>query len=81
MGPLPESSDKSPLTSFHGSPKTMIQMRVRDKFVKVNDLPWKVYEQMELDVFPSSICLTHDLYRQVKMFIFDRFYSNLEGQS
>lgn len=33
----------------------MIQMRFKDKFIVVSEAPWKVYDQIEMDIFPSSI--------------------------
>jgi hypothetical protein len=38
-----------------GPPRTMIQMRFKDKFIVVSEAPWKVYDQIEMDIFPSSI--------------------------
>jgi hypothetical protein len=38
-----------------GPPRTMIQMRFKDKFIVVSEAPWKVYEQIEMDIFPSNI--------------------------
>ena len=43
--------------------RTMIQCRFKDKFVVVSEAPWKVYEQIEMDIFPSSIQLTNNLYQ------------------
>ena len=33
--------------------RTMIQMRFKDKFIVVSEAPWKVYDQIEMDIFPS----------------------------
>lgn len=42
--------------------RTMIQSRLKDNFIDVYDTPWRVYDQIELDIFPSRIQLTHNLY-------------------
>jgi len=52
----------------------MIQCRFKDKFVVVSEAPWKVYDQIEMDIFPSSISLTNNLYQQFKLFAFDQYY-------
>lgn len=44
----------------------------------VSEAPWKVYDQIEIDIFPTSICLTHNLHTQFKFFIFKSF--GHEGQ-
>ena len=50
--------------------KTMLQLRYRDKFVIVSEAPWHVFDHMELDIFPSEIVLTRNLYKHFKKFAF-----------
>ena len=40
----------------------MIQSRIKDKFIVVSEAPWRVYDQIELDIYPSVIQLTRNLY-------------------
>ena len=61
---------------MRGPPRTMIQCRLKDKFIVVSEAPWRVYDQLEFDLFPSSIQLTRNLYMQFKFFLFDQYYSN-----
>jgi len=58
------------------SSQTMIQCRFKDKFIVVSEAPWQVYDQIEMNIFPSSIQLTSNLYKQFKMFMFDNYYNN-----
>ena len=48
----------------------MIQMRLKDKFIVVSEAPWHVVDHIELDIYPSSIQLTLNLYKQLKQFMF-----------
>ena len=59
-----------------GPARTMIQSRLKDNFIDVYETSWRVYDQIELDIFPSRIQLTHNLYVQFKKFIFDQHYQN-----
>lgn len=61
---------------IYRGPQTMIQCRFKDKFVVVSDVPWSVYDQIEMDIFPSSIQLTRNLYLQFKQFMFHQSYNN-----
>ena len=45
-----------------GPARTMIQCRLKDNFINVFETSWRVYDQIELDIFPSRIQLTHNLY-------------------
>jgi len=56
-------------------------MRFKDKFIVVSEAPWRGYDQIEMDIFPSSISLTHNLYRQFKVFIFESYYNNKSKQN
>lgn len=51
--------------------KTMFTMRYRDKFVIVSEAPWQIFDHMELDIFPSEIVLTRNLYKHFKKFAFE----------
>ena len=53
----------------------MVQCRFKDKFIVVSEAPWQVYDQIELDIFPSSLQLTKNLYIQFKKFFFDYYYN------
>ena len=48
-------SDRTPI-------RTMVQSRIKDKFIVVSEAPWRVYDQIELDIYPSIIQLTRNLY-------------------
>ena len=32
---------------------SMIKCRFKDKFIVVSEAPWRVYDQIEMDIFPS----------------------------
>jgi hypothetical protein len=40
------------------APVTMIKIRSRDKFVIVREAPWKVFDQLEYYIHPTSVQLT-----------------------
>ena len=52
----------SVLGMHRGPPRNMVQCRYKDKFIVVSEAPWRVYDQIEMDIFPSSIQLTRNLY-------------------
>jgi len=60
---------------------SMIKCRFKDKFIVVSEAPWRVYDQIEMDIFPSSIQLTRNLYLQFKLFMFDQHYNMRNNQS
>ena len=37
------------------APTSMIKLRARDKFVVVREAPWRVYDQIEIFIHPTSI--------------------------
>lgn len=51
-------------------PDTMIKIRARDKFVVVREAPWRVFDQFEVFIYPTSIQFTHNFYTNFKNFIF-----------
>jgi len=40
----------------------MIKIRTRDKYVVVKEAPWRVYDQFEVFIFPTSIQFTKNFY-------------------
>lgn len=48
----------------------MIRIRARDKFVVVKEAPWRVFDQFEFFVYPTSIILTKNFLECVLNFIF-----------
>ncbi|CDW78547.1 UNKNOWN [Stylonychia lemnae] len=66
--------------SFHGTdnviqqqvnPETMIKIRARDKYVVVKEAPWRVYDQFEVFIFPSSLQFTKNFFKSFKSFFFN----------
>ena len=53
------------------TPTTMIKLRTHDKFVVVREAPWRVYDQIEIFIHPTQISLTHNFYKQWKVFFFE----------
>jgi len=49
----------------------MIKIRSRDKYVVVKEAPWRIYDQFEVFIFPTSIQLTKNFYKKIKNFFFD----------
>lgn len=37
----------------------------------VREAPWRVYDQIEIFIHPSQISLTHNFYKQWKVFFFE----------
>jgi hypothetical protein len=58
----------------------MLQLRYRDKFVVVSEAPWRVFDHLELDIFPTEILLTNNLYQHFKKFAFQDFRNISETQ-
>ena len=52
-------------------PETMFKLRTRDKYVVVAEAPWRVYDQFEIFIYPTSIQLTRNFYRHFKRFFFE----------
>lgn len=50
--------------------ESCFKLRTRDKFVVVNEAPWRVFDQYEIFIYPTSIRLTRDFYSAIKSFIF-----------
>ena len=48
----------------------MIKIRTRDKYVVVKEAPWRVYDQFEVFIFPTSIQFTKNFYQQIRNFFF-----------
>lgn len=53
------------------APVTMIKIRSRDKFVIVREAPWRVFDQLEYYIHPTSVQLTQQFYQQLKIFFFE----------
>lgn len=51
--------------------ETMFKLRTRDKFVVIDQAPWRVFDQYEIFIYPTKIELSRDFYQNIKMFIFD----------
>ena len=51
--------------------ETMFKLRTRDKFVVIDQAPWRVFDQSEIFIYPTKIELSRDFYHNIKMFIFD----------
>lgn len=63
--PLSQPLDSEP------APITMIKIRSRDKFVIVREAPWRVYDQLEYYIHPTSVQLTQAFYQELKVFFFE----------
>lgn len=48
----------------------MIKIRTKDKYVVVKDAPWRIYDQFEVFIFPTSIQFTKNYYQQIRDFFF-----------
>jgi hypothetical protein len=79
--PVESLANPSQSGRSRGPPRTMVQMRFKDKFIVVSEAPWKVYDQIEIDIFPTSICLTRNLHSQFKKFIFESYYNDNEKET
>ena len=51
--------------------ETMIRIRIRDKFVVVNEAPWRVFDQFEFFIYPTSITLTRRFIESLIKFVFE----------
>ena len=49
----------------------MFKLRTRDKFVVVDQAPWRVFERYEIFIYPTNIKLTYNFYANFRMFLFD----------
>ena len=54
----------------------MFKLRTRDKFVVVNQAPWRVFDQYEIYIYPTNIQLTKIFYSNIKDFFFSNPHSD-----
>lgn len=47
----------------------MVKIRIRDKFVIVDDTPWKVFDQFEIFLNSMSVTLTRKFYKKLQQFM------------
>jgi hypothetical protein len=57
----------------------MIKFRARDKFVVVKEAPWRVFDQFEFFIYPTSIQFTKNFFKHFRNFFFeDQIVTNPE---
>ena len=49
----------------------MVKIRTRDKYIIVDNAPWRVFDQFEVFIFPTTINFTHNFYKQFKSFFLE----------
>jgi hypothetical protein len=49
----------------------MIRVRARDKFLVVIEAPWRIFDQFEVFIYPTSIQFTKNFFNNFKNFVFD----------
>lgn len=50
------------LQVLHAPTDSMIKIRARDKYIVVKEAPWRVYDQFEVFIFPTSIQFTKNFF-------------------
>jgi hypothetical protein len=68
QGGVGGAANQDPSTSGGGD--AMIKIRTRDKYVVVTEAPWRVFDQFEVFIFPTSIQFTKNFYKHIKDFFF-----------
>lgn len=54
----------------------MIRVRMREKYVIVQEAPWRVYDQFEVFLYATNITFTRAFYRKIsQFFIFNQLNS------
>lgn len=57
----------------------MIWVRMKEKYVFVQEAPWKVYDQLELFIHSTNVALTWKFYSKIaQFFIFSSLQKDTE---
>jgi hypothetical protein len=47
----------------------MVKIRIKDRFVKIEEAPWKVFDQFEVFLNSMSVTLTKKFYLKIQQFM------------